>query len=86
MLKKLFVCRASSLLTELKAEEFEQLRNGRKYDDIRAGDSIAVDRLPFSSSKEVETIKGVVIAKTNRASDTAIKILNVRQKISSLLS
>jgi ribosomal protein L19 len=61
----------------LKIDEFEKLRKGRQWPEIRAGDSVAVDKLPFITSNEPVTVKGLVIAKTNRASDTAITLLNV---------
>jgi hypothetical protein len=41
-----------------------------------AGDSIQVERLPFVSSNEPEVIKGVVIDKRNKASDSSIMLVN----------
>ena len=70
-------CRASKLLNELKAEEFEKLKNGRTFPKIKAGDSVQIEKLPYVSAKEADTVKGVVIGVTNRASDTALKLLNV---------
>jgi ribosomal protein L19 len=74
------VDRASKLLNELKNEEFEKLKAGRSFPEIRAGDSVEIAKLPYISSKDADTIKGVVIGVTNRASETAIKLLNVREK------
>lgn len=42
-----------------------------------AGDSIQIEKLPYITAKETDIIKGLVIAKTNRASDTALRLLNV---------
>ena len=69
--------RASKLLNILKQEEFAGLRGVREWPEIRAGDSVVVEKLPNMSSTEPNVVKGVVIAKTNRASDTAITLLNV---------
>ena len=67
---------ASTLLSQLRTQEFEKLRNGREWPRILAGDSIQIDKLPFVTSTTMETVKGVVIAKTNRSSDTAVTIVN----------
>jgi large subunit ribosomal protein L19 len=69
--------RASSLLGQLRQEEFEKLRAGREWPAIRAGDSIQLDHLPNISSKEPVKMRGVVISKVNRSSDSAVTILNV---------
>jgi large subunit ribosomal protein L19 len=69
--------RASALLNTLRKEEFEALKKGRDFSSFKVGDSIEVERLPYMSANEPEVFKGVVIAKTNRASDTAIQVLNV---------
>lgn len=68
--------RASSLLHLLRNEEFEKLKNGRKWPEIKAGDSIEIKKLPFLSSTVAETVKGLVISKVNRASDTSVTIIN----------
>ena len=47
------------------------------WPEIRAGDSVVVEKLQNMSSTEPNVVKGVVIAKTNRASDSAITLLNV---------
>ena len=65
------------MLSQLKIEEYNSLRGKREWPQILPGDSIAIDKLPFMSSNEPNTIKGVVISKVNRASDTSITILNV---------
>ena len=62
---------------ELKREEYQSLKNGREFPQIRPGDSVLIEKLPYITAKDVDIIKGVVIAKTNRASDTAIRLLNV---------
>jgi ribosomal protein L19 len=69
--------RASSLLNTLRNEEFEKLKDGRQWPEIRAGDSVQVDHLPTISSKDPVKIRGVVIAKVNRSSDSSLTILNV---------
>ena len=65
------------MLHQLKQEEFERLKRGRKFPLINAGDSIAIQKLPFISAPEPDTIKGLVIGVTNRSSDTALKLMNV---------
>lgn len=65
------------MLNTLKNEEFERLKNGRQWPLILAGDSVVIERLPYMSSNEVSTIKGIVISNVNRASDSSITILNV---------
>lgn len=52
------------------------MRKNRDYQSIRAGDSVLVERLPYMSSNEPDKIKGLVIAKINRASDSALVLLN----------
>jgi len=69
--------RASSLLNTLTNEEFVKLKDGREWPQIRAGDSVQIDHLPNMSSNDPVKIRGVVIAKVNRSSDTALTILNV---------
>lgn len=71
------VIRASSLLNILQLEELETLRNGRVYPEIHAGDSVEIEKLLYVSSKEPFMIRGVVIGKYNKKSDTSITILNV---------
>lgn len=68
--------RASSLLSTLQVEEFEALKKGRNFPEFRAGDSIQIDHLPNMSSNEPEKMRGVVIAKTNRYSDSSVTLLN----------
>ena len=68
--------RASFLLNILRNEEFTEMRKNRDYQLIRAGDSVLVERLPYMSSNEPDKIKGLVIAKINRASDSALVLLN----------
>lgn len=85
-MNKVSVNRASKLLNELKKEEFEALKAGRNFPEIRAGDSVEIAKLPYISSKEVDIIKGVVIGVTNRANETAIKMLNVRYCLFALKS
>jgi hypothetical protein len=69
--------KASKLLNELKDEEFARLKAGRNFPEVRAGDSVVIEKLPYISATEPDIIKGLVIAKTNRASDTALRIWNV---------
>jgi ribosomal protein L19 len=69
--------RASSLLHILKNEEFEKLKSGRVYPNIHAGDSVQIDKLLYLSSKEPVQIKGVVIGRYNKLSDTSLSLLNV---------
>lgn len=69
--------RASKLLGILRKEEFDILKKGKIFPEIKPGDSIAIDMVHYVSATETHTIKGVVVAKINRASDTAVKLLNV---------
>jgi len=69
--------RASKLIGILRNEEYEKLRAGRNFPEIRAGDSISIEKLPFITSQESHIVKGVVISVTNRLSDSALQILNV---------
>ncbi len=66
------------MLNQLKVEEKETLINGRAYPEIRPGDSISIEYVPFMTSKTTEFVKGVVVAKSNCASDTQVQLLNVR--------
>ena len=68
--------RASSLLNTLRTEEFEKLKNGREWPRIQAGDSIEIHRLPYMTASQPDVIKGLVIAKVNRASDTSVLMIN----------
>lgn len=61
----------------LKKEEYEALKGTRVYPDINAGDSIQVDKLLYVSSKEIVSVKGVVIGVHNKYSDTSISLINV---------
>jgi ribosomal protein L19 len=70
------VKRASKLLNELKKEEFNNLKNGRQWPFFQSGDAIEIDKLPFMSAPSANTIKGVVIGISNKASDTNIRLLN----------
>ena len=68
--------RASKLLNELRLEECLKLKKDRDYSSVQPGDSVLIERLPYMSSNEPDKIKGLVIAKTNRASDSALVLLN----------
>ncbi len=61
----------------LQWEEYDKLGAGRQWGEIRPGDSINIQKLPFASATKAETIKGMVIGITKKRSDTAIKMLNV---------
>lgn len=65
------------MLNILKNEEYENLRQGRQWPEILAGDSISIEKLPYASAQKPDTIKGMVIGITRKRSDTAIKMLNV---------
>jgi large subunit ribosomal protein L19 len=69
--------RASKLLDELVKEEYNSLRAGRQWPQVKAGDAVQIDHLPNLSSKEPIKIRGVVIANVKRASSSALTILNV---------
>jgi ribosomal protein L19 len=71
------IFRASKLLNDLQKEEFDKLKNGRSFPQIKPGDSIEVHQLPHMTSNEIDVIKGVVIGVTKKNSDTAVKLLNV---------
>lgn len=64
------------MLGMLRAEEWQSLKKEKDYSAVQPGDSVLVERLPYMSSNEPDKIKGVVIAKTNRASDSALVLLN----------
>ena len=58
-----------------------RLKKERKWPEINAGDSISIEKLPFVTSPTTDIMKGIVISKTNRFSDTAVTILNVSANI-----
>ena len=68
--------RASKLLNTLRNEEFDRLKNGREWPRILAGDSIEIHKLPYMTASQPEVIKGLVIAKVNRASDSSVLLIN----------
>lgn len=68
--------RASSLLHDLRNEEFSALKARKEVPAFRAGDSIQIDHLPNMSSNDPDKIRGVVISRTNREMDSAVTILN----------
>ena len=70
--------RASSLLNQLRNEEYSALRAGREWDNILAGDTVEIERMPYLTAPKPEIVKGLVLRKVNKASDTFISILNVR--------
>ena len=74
----LFHHRANILYNTLKNEEFEKLKNGRDWGDIRPGDSVEVEKLPYMTALTPDIIKGVVIGIRNKFSDTGFTIINVR--------
>jgi ribosomal protein L19 len=57
------------------------LKNGRQWPQIKAGDSIQIEKLPYMTSNETEVIKGVVIGRTNKLVDSTVRLLNVRLKV-----
>lgn len=67
-------------MQSLKDEEFEKLKNGRNWGNIQPGDTVQIERLPYISATQPDIFKGLVIAKVNRKSDSAIRILNVSCK------
>ena len=69
--------RASKLLNELKVEEFQQLKGGRDFSHVRAGDSVEIHKLPYITATTPDIIKGVVIGISNRHGETGIKLANV---------
>ena len=69
--------RASSLLSILRDEEYYKLRAGRAWEHIQAGDTVEVERVPYLTAPKNEIVKGLVLRKVNKASDTFISILNV---------
>ena len=68
--------RASSLLGDLQRKEFEKLKGKRERPDFKAGDSIQVDHLPYMSSNDPTKMRGVVISRTNKQSDSSVTLLN----------
>lgn len=81
-----FLNRASKLRNELENEEFLKAKEGRIWPDFRAGDAIAIDRLPYATATQVETFKGVVLAKTNKKNMSQVLMCNVRRPLSLSLS
>lgn len=69
--------RASKLLNELVQEEFQRMKGDRQWPNFMAGDVIKVDRLPYVTATEPDSFKGIVIAKVNRASDSAMIVASV---------
>jgi len=69
--------RASSLLATLQAEEFVKLKGSREWPEFRSGDSIEIKRLPYITAQEPEVIKGMVLAKNSKKSDTTVMLVNV---------
>ena len=69
------------MLNMLQTLEMEALVNGRVYPEIHAGDSIEIEKLQYMSSKEPVFIRGVVIGKYNRKSDTSVVMLNVESGV-----
>ena len=68
--------RASSLLTSLQSKEYDKLKGKREWPDFKAGDSIQVDHLPYMSSNDPTKMRGVVIARTSKLSDSSVTLLN----------
>jgi large subunit ribosomal protein L19 len=71
--------RASSLLHELRQEEYTSLKGEREWPNFSSGDSIQIDHLPNMSSNDPDKIRGIVISKTNRAMDSSVILLNNEQ-------
>lgn len=80
VIKFCLIYRASKLMGILQQEELSRLKNGREWEQILPGDSIQIEKLPYMSApdSEMEIVKGVVIAKTNKLADSRITFLNVR--------
>lgn len=64
------------MLNILKTEEFIKLKQGREWEDIRAGDAVEVEKLAYITAPVADKFRGLVISKTNRGSDSAITIIN----------
>lgn len=70
--------RASKLIGILRQEEVEMLKKGKTaVPQIRAGDSISIEKYPYKTSEETDIIKGVVIGVRNKLADSALELLNV---------
>ena len=65
------------MLNELKLEEFSKLKNGRNWERVLAGDSVEIQRLPYTTSTTPEILRGIVLGKVNRQSDTSLTMINV---------
>lgn len=68
--------RASSILNVLKNEEFSKLKDGRNWPEVKAGDSVEILRLPFKTAPRPDVIRGLVLGKYNKFSDTHLMIAN----------
>lgn len=77
--------RASKLLNELNHEAFRELRAGRKFPEMRAGDLVEVLQFPYITAKEPVKFRGILIAKSNNLAETRLRILSVSQVITSPL-
>ena len=71
------------MLAILQKEEFENLTKGRPFvniiKEIEPGDTVEIEKLPYMSADpktESVKIRGLVIAKVNKKSDTRLKLIN----------
>lgn len=55
----------------------ENLIDNRVYPEIKTGDSIEIEILPYITAKIPDIIRGIVIGISNRKSDTLIRLINV---------
>lgn len=53
------------------------MRGNRNWPAFRAGDSIEIEELPYSTATETDKIRGVVVGVFKRASDTCVELVNV---------
>ncbi len=56
-----------------------ELRAGRKFPEMRAGDLVEVQQFPYITAKEPVKFRGILIAKSNNLAETRLRILSVSQ-------
>ncbi|CAM9692181.1 unnamed protein product [Chrysoparadoxa australica] len=72
--------RATSLMTDLMAEARAELKErcaARKFPEIRPGDAIEVEMLPYMSSTRPQIARGVVLAMPRKGLDSTFLIRDV---------
>jgi ribosomal protein L19 len=61
------------------------LKNGREWPEIKPGDAIEIERVEFVTAKDTYKIRGVVMGKTRRSSDSSLMVINVSRVFPSII-